>query len=264
MVRLIGILNVTPDSFSDGGRFFTPVNALTQAKQLFADGAALIDVGAQATNPFVQPILADEEWARLAQVLPALLNEFPGRLSLDTFNPEVAEKALALGDIIINDVTTFRNPKLIDVIASHQSACIISHLPLAATSIQDAHQNYKIDSAQQVLDELMQQRQKLLDAGVKPGKIMLDPGIGFGKTMRLNWELLSFAQLVLEDQAVVIGFSRKRFLATDQSSGEPLPGADKLSKERNLEAATIAVQSSKDRPLYLRVHDVDWYKELMA
>ncbi len=264
MVQLIGILNVTPDSFSDGGQFFTPDNALKQAKKLLADGVALIDAGAQATNPFVQQITADEEWARLAQVLPQLIQEFPGRISLDTFVPTIADKALALGPVIINDIMTFRNPELTKVAATYQATCIVSHLALAATSAQDAHKNYQIDSAQQVLDELMQQRQKLLDAGLKPEYIWLDPGIGFGKTMRLNWELLEFAKLVPQDQTMVIGFSRKRFLATDSQTGEPVEGADKLDSARNFEAAKIVAESAANHQVYIRVHEPKLYTELIA
>lgn len=264
MVQFIGILNVTPDSFSDGGRFLDPHTALQQAGRLFADGAALVDVGAQATNPFVQPISADEEWARLTAILTVLLKEYSGRMSIDTFHPEVADKALQFGPVIINDVTTFRNPQLIEGVARHQAECIVSHLPLAATSIEDAHKNYRIDSAQQVLDELMQQRHKLLAAGVKAEDIWLDPGIGFGKTMRLNWELLHFPTMLPKDQKVVIGFSRKRFLATDPQTGEQIRGADKLDTDRNVEAAKIAIEASAGHQLYLRVHEIEPYKPLIG
>ncbi len=265
MVSFIGILNITPDSFSDGGKFLDPVVALTQARKLFADGAGIVDIGSQATNPFVEPISADEEWARLKSILPILNKEFHGRLSLDTFHPEVAEKALRLGPFIINDVTTFRNPSLVEVAARHKATCIVSHLPLQASSIKDAHDNFRMDSAKEVKQELLQQRQIILNAGVSSSDIWLDPGVGFGKTMRLNWELLRFASLLPNNQTVVIGHSKKRFLATDTKTGELLTDANKLkvSKDRNLEAAMIAVQASKNHQLYLRVHDVSWYEDLL-
>ncbi len=266
MVELIGILNVTPDSFSDGGKFLDPTKAVAQANKLFADGANIVDIGAEATNPFVEPISANEEWDRLKEVLPALMEQFPGRLSLDTYHPQTAQKALDIGPIIINDVTTFRDSKLIEVVARHKAKCIVSHMPLAATSINDAHSNFHIDNGDQVKDELLAQRHKLLDAGLPPQNIILDPGIGFGKTMRLNWELLSFAKLFPTPQAIALGHSRKRFLATDEKTGKPLPEPEKLknSRVRNLKAAGIAITASKQHKFYLRVHDVSLYDDLQV
>jgi dihydropteroate synthase len=261
-VQLVGILNVTPDSFSDGGQFFDSKAALVQAQKLFADGAAIVDVGAEATNPKVAPISADEEWQRLKDVLPDLMQRFPDKLSLDTYHSETAEAALKLGDIIINDVTTFRDPKLVAVVARHKARCMVSHMPLQATSITDAHANFRLDDAQQVKDELLQQRQVLIDAGVSPANIILDPGIGFGKSMRLNWELLEFAKLV-PNEIVMLGASRKRFLGTDPKTGEVLPGSDELraDPEQSLKAARIATHAGVR---YLRVHDVAAHAKLLT
>jgi dihydropteroate synthase len=261
-VQLVGILNVTPDSFSDGGLFFDSKKALAQAQKLFDYGAVILDIGAEATNPKVEPISATEEWERLKNVLPELIQKFPGRLSLDTYHPETAERVLKLGPIIINDVTTFKNPKLIEVVARHKAICIVSHLPLAASSIKDAHANFHIDDAAQVKNELLQQRQALIDAGLPAANIILDPGIGFGKTMRLNWELLEFARLV-PDAIVMLGASRKRFLGTNPHTGIPLPNSEELRADpkSSLEAAQIAARAGAK---YVRVHDVASHAQFLA
>lgn len=259
-VKLVGILNITPDSFSDGGQFVNPQAAIEQARKLVADGADILDIGAEATNPWVEPLSAAEEWKRLEPVLPRLMQEFPGKLSLDTYHPETAEAALQLGPIIINDITTFRDARLIAVVAKHGAVCIVSHMPLAAATIRDAHEHFRMDKAVDVKNELLERRQALLDAGVLPGNIILDPGIGFGKSMRLNWELLEFARLVPDTQ-VMLGASRKRFLGTDPLSGEPLPNSDALRADpnRSVQAARIAATAGAR---YLRVHDVAAHAEL--
>lgn len=251
--KLVGILNITPNSFSDGGLFLKPEDALKRARQLFKDGASIVDVGAEATNPWADPLTPDEEWARLEPVLPVLVKEFPGKLSLDTYHAETAEKALQLGDIWLNDVMTFRDPKMIEVAAKYNAMCIVSHAPLAARTVKETHQQ-KINDIKIVIDELMQQRKKMIAAGVDPKKIMLDPGIGFGKTMRLNWQLIEFKKYVAADQLVMLGHSRKRFLATDPKTGKPLADEKiRFTPERNLEVAQKIIDCNTE---YLRVHDI--------
>ena len=122
MTQLVGILNITPDSFSDGGQFFAPAAAIKQAKKLFNDGAALVDIGAESTRPGASAVSPQEEWKRLETVLPELVRLFPGKISLDTHHSETAEKALQLGDVIINDVTGMNNPGMVDVVARHAAA----------------------------------------------------------------------------------------------------------------------------------------------
>lgn len=251
---MVGILNVTPDSFSDGGQFVDPKKALAQAQKLIDDGAVILDIGAEATNPRVEPISPAEEWQRLEPVLPELMRRLPSQLSLDTYHPETAERALEFGPIIINDVTTFRDPKLVEVVARHQAICIVSHLPLKASSIKDAHANFNMDNASEVRSELLERRQALLDAGLPAANIILDPGIGFGKTMRLNWELLEFARLA-PGEIVMLGASRKRFLGTDPKTGQVLANSDELRADptTSLKAAAVAAKAGAK---YLRVHDV--------
>ncbi len=256
--KLVAILNITPDSFSDGGLFLEPEAALSRARELFADGADIVDVGAEATNPWAEPLTPKEEWARLELVLPVLVQEFPGKLSIDTYHPETAEKALRLGDIWINDVMTFRDPKMIDIAMKYDATCIVSHAPLSAHSIKEVHET-KIDDINTVINELKTKREELLNAGMKLEKIILDPGIGFGKTMRLNWQLLEFKNYI--DGPVMLGHSRKRFLSTDPKTGEPLKNQQlRFTPERNLEAAKTIIDAQTD---FIRAHEIKMYKNLV-
>lgn len=247
MTQLVGILNLTPDSFSDGGQFVAPQTALAHARKLFADGASLVDVGAESTRPGATPLTAQQEWQRLEPVLPTLIKEYPGQISLDTYHPETAERALVLGDVIINDVTGMDNPDMVAVVAKHKARCIVSHLP--GTNVQIAHTQKPVDSVQQIIDDLLAKVAELGDKGVPATNIILDPGIGFGKTMELNRELLTFPRL-LPEYKVMIGYSRKRFL-----------GEDRMAPAPNLAAGRVAIAAGA---AYLRVHDVAGHKQLLA
>ena len=246
-VTLVGILNITPDSFSDGGQWNTPETSIAHAAALFADGAKIVDVGAESTRPGATPLTAAEEWQRLAPVLPALIRDYPGQISLDTYHPETVKKALALGPCIINDVTGLKNLEMIAVVVAAKQPVIISHLP--GNDIQAAHQSQGIDDINQVRDELLARAEKLISQGFSKSDIILDPGIGFGKTMRLNRELLEFARKVPE-YPVMIGYSRKRFL-----------GEHRMELDVNLAAGKIAIDAGAD---YLRVHDVAGHRSLVA
>lgn len=248
-VKLVGILNITPDSFYDGGKFTGAQAALDHAKELFARGAALVDVGAEATNPWAHPITAVEEWERLKKVLPELIRAYPGRLSIDTYHPETAERALAIGPVIINDVTMFRNPAMISIVAKHKCGCIVSHIP--DITIPEAHAHAELSDIDVVKVELLAKYDELVAASVPADGIILDPGIGFGKTMALNIKLLRFAEHMPNKQ-VMIGHSNKRVIAV-------MSGKDKTDLEANLAAAKIAIESGAT---YLRVHDVAAHAQL--
>jgi dihydropteroate synthase len=246
MTELVGILNVTPDSFSDGGLFLAPEEAVAQAERLFADGAALVDIGAESTRPGAKALSLDEEWQRLEPVLTGLIEKFPGKLSVDTFHPETAERVLTLGDIIINDVTGMNNPAMVEVVTRHQARVIVSHLP--GSDVQAAHSGELVSDEQVVIDDLLAKADLLRAEGLESEQIILDPGIGFGKTMELNRELLHFAEKV-PDYKVMIGYSRKRFL-----------GEQRMELEPNLEAGRLAIASGA---AYLRVHDVAGHRQLL-
>ncbi|HVS58389.1 MAG TPA: dihydropteroate synthase [Candidatus Saccharimonadales bacterium] len=248
MVELVGILNVTPDSFSDGGQFLDAKAALARADELFAEGASLIDVGAESTRPNATPLTPAEEWQRLENVLPTLLKKYPRKISLDTYHPETVERAAALGPFIVNDVTGFAHPEMIAAAARHTLPCIISHLPNSAHGdAQAAHRGSLLDDINQVRDELLARKKTLEQAGITD--IILDPGIGFGKTPELNRQLLAFAREA-PDERVMIGYSRKRFL-----------GEQRMELEPNLAAGRIAAQAGAR---YLRVHDVAGHHSLLA
>ncbi|MDB5167213.1 MAG: folP [Candidatus Saccharibacteria bacterium] len=240
MVQLVGILNVTPDSFSDGGEFLNPVAAIKQAEHLFNDGASLVDIGAESTRPNAE-VLSDElEWARLEPILTDLIPRYPSKISLDTYHPATIRKAWKIGPVIINDVTGFNNPDMTKTVALLQATVIVSHFPNGMT-IQQAHKAIPVTSVEQVKDDLLARAKELENAGLSRDQIILDPGIGFGKTPEVNELLLSFASLVPQYK-VMIGYSRKRFL-----------GENRMELATNLEAGKIAVESGA---AYLRVHDV--------
>lgn len=158
MAQLVGILNITPDSFSDGGLFVEPTAALRQLRQLFDAGASMVDIGAESTRPGAAALTPSEEWKRLSPVLAAALGQYPDRISLDTFHPETVSRAVeAFGPyFIVNDVTAFANRDMIDVTASCKLRCIISHLPHQAHGdIQAAHKGTLLDDEQVVKRELL-------------------------------------------------------------------------------------------------------------
>ncbi len=249
--QLVGILNVTPDSFSDGGVFVRPEAALAQAEKLFDDGAAIVDVGGESTNPRSTPITPDEEWNRIKDVLEVLLQKYPGKISLDSHHPDTIRKAAILGPFIINDVTGFNNPEMIKAAAELQLPVIVSHLPAKFdTDIPAAHASEDpMKTVEEVKNELLKREAQLIKAGVKPENIILDPGIGFGKTMELNARLVEFAR-ELPGKPVMIGYSRKRFL-----------GDNRMEVEPNLVAGRRAIAAGAG---YIRIHDVASHQELIA
>lgn len=247
MVQLVGILNITPDSFSDGGEFADPERALAHAEQLFLDGASIIDVGAESTRPGAQVLNWEEEWARLEPILPTLLEKYPGKISLDSYHPETILRAAEYGAYIINDVTGLENSAMVRAVLETEFPIIISHIPRA--DIQAAHSGKFFDDIKLVRDDLLAKADVLRSFGYDERQIILDPGIGFGKTPRLNRELLGFAEQV-PTYPVMIGYSRKRFL-----------GDSRMDIEPNLAAGQIAADAGAT---YLRVHDVAGHKSLAS
>lgn len=242
--QLVGILNITPDSFSDGGLYIEPQKALAQARQLFASGASIVDVGAESTNPKSERITPEVEWTRLQPVLAVLLPASPDKVSVDTHHPKTIEHIVGhFGThFIVNDVTGMNDPAMRAIVARYKLRCIISHLPARfGTDIHAAHADATMDDEQQVVKELLTRQRQLTELGLPANFTILDPGIGFGKTMPLNRRLLTFARLI-PDAEVMIGYSRKRFL-----------GEHRFELEPNLAAARSAIAAGAT---YLRVHDI--------
>jgi dihydropteroate synthase len=246
--EIFGILNVTPDSFSDGGKFYEPQMALTHAKEMLEEGAHFLDIGGESTRPNADIVTAEQEWGRVEPVISLLLqnDSLRSRVSLDTQKPEVAEQFFTLGGEILNDVAGLANDRMKELAAQYAKKVIVGHFP--GKNITEVHEQ-KIDSIDQVCDELLTRREELLRAGIASENIILDPNIGFGKTMECNWELLKFAELVPEYE-VMIGHSRKRFL-----------GEHRFEIFKNIEAAQIAIDAGAR---YLRVHDVQEYVHLLS
>ena len=248
MAKLVGIVNVTPDSFSDGGLYLDPNDAVQQAERLFHEGASIVDIGAESTRPNADPVSSSQEWQRLEPVLTVLLKRYPGKVSLDSYHPETIRKAFQIGPVIINDVTGLNNPEMVKtVIDLNPPKVIISHHP--NLPIQEAHQLKPISTMQRVKDDLLAKAHLLESNGIERTQIILDPGIGFGKTMELNRRLLEFPEQT-PDYQVMLGYSRKRFL-----------GEHRMELEPNLEAGTIALQHGA---AYLRVHNIAGHKQLVT
>lgn len=204
---LMAVLNVTPDSFSDGGRFSTPESALAQARALARAGADLIDIGAESTRPGYRPVDEQEEWARLEPVLGPLLEAIDLPFSVDTSKAAIARRAVALGAAIVNDVSGLRgDPAMAELVAESGAAVVVMH------------NRPDIDPARDIVADMIgffeQSLALAAKAGVRREKIILDPGIGFGKTLEQNLRALAATNFLREKfgLAVLIGVSRKRFL----------------------------------------------------
>ncbi len=243
---VMGIVNVTPDSFSDGGRYFAPDAAVARARALLAEGADLVDLGAESTRPGAAPVPPAEQIRRLAPVLQALAGDAGACLSVDTGSAEVACRALELGAQVVNDVTALGDPAMAEVVARFGAGLVVMHMQgTPATMQRDPHYD---DVAREVRGRLAAKLEEARRAGVAEERVALDPGIGFGKSVRHNFELLArleeFGSL---GRPVVIGVSRKSFLGKTLD----LPVDQRL--EGGLAATAVAVFLGAR---IVRTHDV--------
>jgi dihydropteroate synthase len=244
--RLMGVVNVTPDSFSDGGRFFAHEDAIAQGRKLVVDGAALVDVGGESTRPGSDPVAEDEERRRVLPVIEALAGEGV-EVSVDTTKAAVAGPALEAGAAVVNDVSALRfDPELADVTASAGATCVLMHMLGEPRTMQDdPRYGDVVDDVKAFLEERLA---FAVGAGIAEEKVWLDPGIGFGKTAEHNLELLRrLGEIAAIGRPVVIGTSRKSFLGkiTGRSEEGRLAGtvaSNVLALERGAEV--------------FRVHDV--------
>lgn len=216
----IGILNLTPDSFSDGGRFLDPRAALGQARALIQSGAGMLDLGAESTRPGATPIDIGEEWGRLEPAIASLREAFPSTpLSLDTRHAEVAERGLEAGIAVLNDVTGFSDPRMLDLARTSGCGLIAMRSRREGAGFRmPPYEDPAPKGADAAFEELRVLMERLLEAGVDPSRVLLDPGFGFGTTFLEDlalWESLSGLPEALGWPAdhVCIGISRKRFLA---------------------------------------------------
>jgi dihydropteroate synthase len=250
---VMGVLNLTPDSFSDGGRFDRPGTALRQARRMAAQGADLLDLGGQSTRPGAAEIGAEEEISRVLPALRLILEQraawdSPPLLSIDTFRAPVAEAALAAGADWINDVSGGRrDPALLAVVAAAGCPYVLMHSRGDSRSM-DGLANYG-DVVADVREELLRATDRALAAGIRPERIVWDPGLGFAKTTAHNLALLrGLATLRSEGFPMLVGPSRKRFIG--EVLGEPRPRA------RLWGTAAVCSQAIAAGADILRVHDV--------
>jgi dihydropteroate synthase len=245
---IMGIVNVTPDSFVDGGRYLDPAEAVRHARALAAEGADLLDIGAESTRPGSPGVLSNEERARLLPVLERLLDGPPCPVSVDTSKPDVAEAALALGAHMVNDVTALADgPALAQVCADHGAALTVMHMQGTPRTMQ-VEPRYD-DLLGEVRARLETAVATAQDAGVAPDAICVDPGIGFGKTVAHNLTLLKRLDVFRAlGKPILVGPSRKSFIGAllDQ-----VPPAERL--EGTLAACVMAVAAGAH---IVRVHDV--------
>lgn len=207
---LMGIVNVTPDSFSDGNQYIQTDAAIAHAQQLVAEGADILDIGGESTRPGAEPVSVQEELRRLLPVIEAL-RELNIPLSVDTFKPEVMRAVLDAGADIINDIAGFRDPASVAAVADSSCGLCVMHMQGEPKTMQK--QPYYDDLYAEVRQFLLQRVQALRGAGVAPERIMLDPGLGFGKTVAHNYSLLrDLAAIQIESYPWLIGLSRKSMI----------------------------------------------------
>jgi dihydropteroate synthase len=251
---VVGIVNVTPDSFSGDG-VLDPGGAAEQARRMVADGAGLVDVGAESTRPGSTAVAADEELARVAPVLEAVAAEFA--VSIDTSKATVARRALELGAVMVNDVTALRgDPELAAVVAESEAYLCLMHMRGEPRTMQD---DPRYDEVVAEVARFLEERLAFaVSAGISEDRICLDPGIGFGKTVEHNLELLArLDELVALGRPVMIGASRKRFLG--RVLGEP----DAVTGPVAASVATSVLAYQRGASLF-RVHDVREHVEALG
>jgi len=243
----MGILNITPDSFSDAGRFFDRAAALEHADRLLAEGADLLDVGGESTRPGAAPVSAAEEAARVVPVVAGVVARHPQVLvSVDTAKASVARAALDAGAVMVNDVTAGRDPEMLELVAARRAAIVLMHMRGDPRTMQ-SDTRYS-DVVAEVHEFLAGRAAAAVAAGVAPADVLLDPGIGFGKDVEGNLRLLAaLPDLAALGHPVVVGASRKSFIGalTGAPAGDRVPGS--------LAALTAAGALAR---VVVRVHDV--------
>jgi dihydropteroate synthase len=253
---VMGIVNVTPDSFADGGRFAQPAAALEHALALAAEGADLLDIGGESTRPGATPVPLEEERARVCPVIAALARQTRLPLSVDTYKAAVAQECLDLGAHIINDVTALRGDAHMPAIAARARAgVILVHMQGTPQTMQQApHYDDVVGEITAFFAERLEALQK---ADLEPERLVLDPGVGFGKTLEHNLELLARLEAFQElGRPLCLGASRKAFLGKllgDRPVGERLAAS----------LAVAAYAASTGAVQILRVHDVRATRDLL-
>ena len=244
---LMGIVNVTPDSFYEGGSFRDPERAIEHGLQLAEDGADIIDVGGESTRPGADPVMAEEESRRVVPVVAGLRAKTKTLISVDTMKPDVAAAALDAGADIINDISSFRlDPRILDLAARKKAGFILMHMQGTPKTMQ-AHPHY--DDVIGEIRSFLSQKIEVAEAyGLRREHLIIDPGIGFGKRLEDNLALLNGLEAFLElDRPILVGVSRKSFIGKILNA----PPEDRL--EGTIAASVVSLVRGAH---ILRVHDV--------
>jgi len=239
--KIMGILNVTPDSFADGGLYFEK-GAVEHALRMIDDGADIIDVGGESTRPGFGPVTAEEEIRRTIPIIRRISEAANIPISVDTVKPEVAEEAIKAGADIVNDVSG-SSEEMMRLVSEHGAALVITHVPADILNVHRAVM--KGDIIEQIRSFFRMKTEAAAGLGIPEERIIIDPGIGFGKTMEQNLEILNRTDELCGRFPVLIGASMKRFLAS------AFPGTPR--DEASIEAAKTAVSKGAS---IVRVHDV--------
>ena len=248
---IMGVLNVTPDSFSDGGLYIDVEKAVSRAKEMVAQGADIIDIGGESSRPGSDPVSAEEELGRVLPVIEKLVQEVEIPISIDSYKPEVVEKCLEAGVHIVNDIEGLRNESMIEVVAKHDVPVIVMHMLGKPKTMQQEiiYDDIIGDIKIFFRDRLTVAREKSIN------NIILDPGIGFGKTVEHNLEIIKkFDEFKELDCPLLIGTSRKSFIGkiTGAKVEERLPGT--------IVSSTVAIQNGAN---IVRVHDIPEMKQVI-
>ncbi len=251
---IVGILNVTPDSFSDRGAFASPTDALRQAEMLVREGADVLDIGGESTRPGAEPVSAEEELRRVIPVLREAIG-FGVPVSIDTYKASVARAALDAGAAIVNDITALGDPEMAPTVASFGAGLILMHMQGTPQTMQTDPQY--MDVVDEVRTFLAGRRGVAERAGVPVENIVLDPGVGFGKALEHNLELLArMDELVAMGSPILVGVSRKRFIGTLAGVEEPRDrGAGSLAAMLAARASGVSI---------FRVHDAGAARQALA
>jgi dihydropteroate synthase len=245
--HLMGILNVTPDSFSDGGKFFKVEDAVRRGIKMAEEGADIIDVGGESTRPGSDPITIEEELPRVIPVIEALSKEIDIIVSIDTYKSEVAKKALEAGAEMINDISALRfDPKMKEIVAEYKVPVVLMHIKGTPKNMQE--NPYYEDVIKEIIEYLRESIQLAKDAGIREENIIIDPGIGFGKRLEDNLIILkNLKKFSILNCPILVGPSRKSFIGRILD----LPVEERL--EGSLAALVVAIMNGAN---IVRVHDV--------
>jgi dihydropteroate synthase len=250
---IMGVLNITPDSFSDGGEFLEPAKALRQAELMFQQGAQIIDIGGESTRPGAQRVSLETEQARVLPLIKQIKSKLDVMVSVDTMNSQTARKAVEAGADIVNDVSGgLADPEIFAAIADLDCRYVLGHWR-GHSDVMDELTGYS-DVAREVVGELAEQVSMAVAAGISRERIVVDPGLGFAKNIEQNWDLVArLDELEHLELPILVGASRKRFIAHALDSQNPTA----VDHQRRDVATAVLTALLLQRKLWgVRVHNV--------